>query len=287
MPLMLADSIRYPAVRRGRRCANGWSGPMRRTVLTGVLGLLLAGPVSIGTADDPPALTPPADLTKPVEAPSPPPDNPPPRVVPAPRIPSTAPKPVIPSLEPIESEESAPALAGPAEMSGADPATGPRFSTEVPSRAGSQPLSLEAVPFDELDPDAKPGARPRTGASRPTGPRDSIDTNPPPAPRRSRLFGWLQPPSYLRDRRSSDGGDSIEVEPRSDPAADAALKRRIERQVRDSVGDRLRSLDVSVVDRNVTIKARVDRFWHRRNVRRTLENLPGLSGYRTRIDVID
>ncbi|MBX6315766.1 MAG: hypothetical protein IRY99_23050, partial [Isosphaeraceae bacterium] len=90
-----------------------------------------------------------------------------------------------------------------------------------------------------------------------------------------------------RSRSASTSPDGLAVEPRSDPAADAALKRRLEGQIRTAVGERVRSLDVRVVDRSVTIRARVDRFWQRRSVRRTLESLPGLAGYKTTIEVTD
>jgi len=76
-------------------------------------------------------------------------------------------------------------------------------------------------------------------------------------------------------------------EARSDPASDAAVKRHIERQIRDSLGDRLRSVEVRVTGRNVLIVARPNRFWQKRGIRRTLETLPVLERYRARIDVAD
>jgi len=96
----------------------------------------------------------------------------------------------------------------------------------------------------------------------------------------------LQGPfSRGRDAPRSDG--VIAVEPRSDPAADAALKRRLEQQIHSSVGSHVRSFEVKVVDRDVTIHARVNRFWYRRSVHRTLESLPGLAGYQTHVEVVD
>jgi hypothetical protein len=79
----------------------------------------------------------------------------------------------------------------------------------------------------------------------------------------------------------------VTVEPRSDPAADAALQRRIERQIRLSLGDRVRAYEVRVVDRNIVIRARATRFWQKRSVRHALETLPGLDGYHARVDVVD
>jgi hypothetical protein len=37
----------------------------------------------------------------------------------------------------------------------------------------------------------------------------------------------------------------------------------------------------------VTIRARATRFWQRRAVRRSLETLPGLAGYRPTIELLD
>ncbi len=76
-------------------------------------------------------------------------------------------------------------------------------------------------------------------------------------------------------------------EAHADPASDAAARRRIERQIRDALGDRLRSVEVRVTGRNVLVVARPSRFWQKRGIRRTLETLPALDGYRARIDVAD
>ena len=76
-------------------------------------------------------------------------------------------------------------------------------------------------------------------------------------------------------------------ESRSDPAADAALKRRIEHQIRETAGDKLRSFDVRVSGRKVAIEGRVARFWFRRPVRRALETLPALAGLQPSIEILD
>ena len=68
---------------------------------------------------------------------------------------------------------------------------------------------------------------------------------------------------------------------------DVSYQRRIEQQLDSAVGSKLRELDVKVVGRDVTIHARASRFWYRRGVKRVIETLPGLSGYRTHIDVGD
>ena len=95
------------------------------------------------------------------------------------------------------------------------------------------------------------------------------------------------PRSAVAVRRRRGATDPDEPKTKSDPAADAELKRRIERQVREALGDRIKSAEVRVVGRNVAIRAEASRFWQRRGVRRTLESLPGLAGYRTTIDVGD
>jgi hypothetical protein len=87
-------------------------------------------------------------------------------------------------------------------------------------------------------------------------------------------------------RFGADRRDGISVEPRSgDPTADAALKRRVERQIREAVGDRVRSYDVRVDGRDVTIWARTNRFWQRRGVRHALETLPALNGLKATVRV--
>jgi hypothetical protein len=66
---------------------------------------------------------------------------------------------------------------------------------------------------------------------------------------------------------------------------DAAARRRIERQIRETLGDRVRSVEVRVHGRNVLIVAQPSRFWLRRSVRHALESLPALQGYRARIEL--
>jgi hypothetical protein len=97
----------------------------------------------------------------------------------------------------------------------------------------------------------------------------------------------MLPPSFIPGRNVPSPRSTITVEPRTDPAADAALKRRLERQVALALGDRARSVEVRVVGRDVTIHAGSVKFWQRRNVRRTLETLPGLKGYHATVEVDD
>jgi hypothetical protein len=46
-------------------------------------------------------------------------------------------------------------------------------------------------------------------------------------------------------------------------------------------------VEVRVVGPEVTIRAKASRFWQRRTVRRALETLPGLAGYRHTVEIID
>lgn len=143
------------------------------------------------------------------------------------------------------------------------------------------PLLLEPAPEGDLGPlpDLTPEApRPEVDRIEPE-PRD----DPPPAPPRRRLGIFPLAAPSLRPRPGRN--PSIRVEPRSDPAADAALKRRIEAKVKAAVGDRARDIEVRVVDRNVVVRARVDRFWNRRGVRRTIESLPALAGYKAWVEI--
>jgi hypothetical protein len=102
--------------------------------------------------------------------------------------------------------------------------------------------------------------------------------------RRPGLFGgrWVNP---FVQRPVGDVDSDIRAEPRSDPAADAALKRRIEKQAVAAVGDKVRSVDVRVVGRSITIQAHGSRLFQRRAVKKSLEGLPGLSGYRAVVEV--
>jgi hypothetical protein len=167
------------------------------------------------------------------------------------------------------------------------------------------PIMLEAI---EDEPDAGPRNRAPTrgGSNRvperspvPTRPADSSKSANPPLWRPGGLLGRLlgMPPEPAPAPRSAPRGDEGEdrLEPQrgprddahADPASDAAAKRRIERQIRELLGDRLRSVEVRVTGRNVLVVAKPSRFWQKRGVRRTLENLPALDGYRARIDVAD
>jgi hypothetical protein len=85
----------------------------------------------------------------------------------------------------------------------------------------------------------------------------------------------------------SGAGSSIIIEPRSDPAAEAAIRSRVQKQIEQSLGDRVRSVEVRVSGRNVSIRAQAARFWQRRGIRRSLETLSMPSGYRARVEMVD
>ena len=87
--------------------------------------------------------------------------------------------------------------------------------------------------------------------------------------------------------RSTAPGRSVAGGSPDDPAADSALKKRIEKQAREAVGDRARSLEVRVAGKDVSIQARGVRFYQKRAVRKSLESIPALSGLRSTIEVAD
>jgi hypothetical protein len=102
-----------------------------------------------------------------------------------------------------------------------------------------------------------------------------------------RILG--QPPAGTpRDgARNSAATSRAKANDRPEPVTDAVVKGRIERQIRDTLGDKLQSVEVRVSGKNVLIVARPTRFWQKRGVRRSLETLPILAGYRARIDLDD
>lgn len=199
----------------------------------------------------------------------------------------------------IEEPSELPALVGPNGRAAA-PATSTRVRSTAPQPArtrapasaarSARSLSLETIPAEDM-PEATIGPRPTTGTPMPgrSTSRPAAVTEQPRsvAPPRGGILGRLLPaPVSPRSYTDSRSRSAITVEPRSDPAADAALKRRIERQIGETLGTRLQSYEVRVVDRDVTIRARA-RFWQRRGARKSLETLPSLSGYHARIEMVD
>ena len=113
-----------------------------------------------------------------------------------------------------------------------------------------------------------------------------------PTPRR-RFFGLFPGPAVATPARSSTiGSSTLDARPIVDhlspeAIAEARLKQRIEKQARDSIGDRVQSIDVKVVGKSATIHARGVRFYQKRGVRRAIENIPALSGLRSTVEVDD
>lgn len=190
-------------------------------------------------------------------------------------------KPTQERADPTDSH-SLPPLVGPSEMpdlrQSRSPVTRPTTGERQP------PLVLESVP-EGMEPD--PPKRSTTASPR-REPSKSVSPKLAPTPRRAPgLLGRMFPAPLaapLGAKRDA-ASDSIKVEPRTDPASDAALKRRIEHQIRQTFGDRLREVEVRVVGREVTVRGRATRFWQRRGLQRSLESIPSLSGLRSTVEV--
>lgn len=194
------------------------------------------------------------------------------------------PRPAIPTPESAgaSTESDFPPLVGPSEM----PESRRRLSSVArpTSEVSNRPLVLESIPQGEESEAATRSTAPgtRRNASKPVAP------SPTPAPRRAPgLFGRMFPTPFAAPLGTPRAGtsDSIKVEPRTDPASDAALKRRIEHQIRQNFGDRLRDVEVRVVGREVTVRGRATRFWQRRGLQRSLESMSTLSGLRSTVEV--
>lgn len=205
-----------------------------------------------------------------------------------------------------------PELSAPLDLKDADESSNLplELETERPGYGGnldpSRSFTNPSSPRNSND----PAPRNRTGAPSQTRPRStdpratnlsrnsSVKVTDPP-PRRG-FFGFFRPQPPIRDaspieRRPSvvsdpvidrnDGVIAVEP-PRSDPATDDALKRRIERQARAIGGDRLRTLDVKVKGKRVLIRATANRFWQRRSLRNDLQTLQALAGLQSQVEVV-
>lgn len=183
------------------------------------------------------------------------------------------------------------------------PSTALPLGGRAPAPRDQLPLVLEAIPDDvtsEAGSEDLPtgrSAKPRpTGSNSPRLITDDLSPSSPSASSTSRPdraqsrpsttpFGRFLGPKGSAESTSSPSS-SIAVEPRSDPADDA-VRRRIEKQVEQTLGDRIRSVEVRVNGRTVVFRAQAVRFWQRRGVRRSLEALPLPSGYRGRVEMVD
>ena len=155
------------------------------------------------------------------------------------------------------------------------PSRVPTREADSLSPDGRPPLTLESIPAgdDRSDrPIPDPVRRRSSSGSRIT-----------PMPRRpGGLFGRFLLPGPV-DR----GRGAVTVEPRIDPVDDEAIRKRVDRQIRENLGGALTSYEVRVVGREVTVHARAARFWQKRAVRNALEALPALKGYKARVEVVD
>ena len=122
---------------------------------------------------------------------------------------------------------------------------------------------------------------------------DDDPISPRPAPRRGngilgRFFGPPPPPlPSPRETPRADSKTRTDAESESGLDPDVIARRRIERQIRATLGDKVRSFEVRMTGRNVVVVAQPSHFWLRRSVRRSLETLPALQGYRARIEIKD
>lgn len=215
-----------------------------------------------------------------------------------------------PLPEPIE---VAPPRGGFAPSAGnADRALTPSPSGPVTRNLGEPiPLTIEPMDGDPSttgrSPSARPGtARPGTPSSRDRAGLEDVDrvrdrARSSMAPRgRGGLLGRFfsqpapLPPPRERDEVQNDASKAERDLPADrdrdrdrDRDPEAAARRRIERQIHETLGEKLRWYEVRMTGRNVVIVAQPSRFWLRRSVRNTLENLPVLQGYRSRIEIRD
>lgn len=276
--------------------ANGWA--------RGLVGLILSAgltPATLRAQDQPPPLEPPALL--------------PPAIAPEkPRTPAPAPtssrpgtKPagnpsflVIPGVTAPVPNHSGVRLGPVPPMTTAAPsATTPPRARPAQSRPASSapapvpiPLTLEAIADDppaELGSERLPADRP-AGAPAPAASASTAPARPKlsASPRSASILGRLLGPATLdEDTAPPPAANSAKRESRSDPAAEAALKRRIRNQVEQALGDRVRSVEVRISGRTVIFRAHASRFWYRRGVRRTLESMPLPAGYHARVEAVD
>ncbi len=293
---------------------------MTRALMLGSFWVVLSG-AGLVIAQEPPPLEPPS-LEGPQTTPKGinPPQIPPPAaqtqvrpllVIPGVTAPvrssSTIPRPRSVQPTPVASPSGTISLDRPVTGGGS---LGPGRPALPQSRAPASsvgvtiPLTIEPLEDEPANKAGAPkGAREPAVVERPTL-RSLADEKPPIAPladepapeappRRSPTFfgRFLGPaattPPARTDLRSAAAKTRSGADAPADPTTDAAARKRIEREINDALGDRLRSLEVRVSGRNVLIVARASRFWQKRSLRRTLETLPGLAGYRARIDVPD
>ena len=215
--------------------------------------------------------------------------------------PSAATEPDKPALE---SPSGGLSLDAPIEMRPLPDPTRSRPNNLAGRSTAPPPLVLESSPIDESGPLGGSASRANPSTKRTTAsPRAAAQPVPPPS-RRPRLFGLMPgaarapasestpspPPAPSTGPPAAKApmpGRSMVDDFRDDPAVDSALKGRIERQARQVVGDRARSIEVRVVGKDAVVQAHGVKFYQKRGVRKSLEGIPALSGLRSSIAVLD
>ena len=238
---------------------------MARSIVVAALGAIVLGG-GPARAQEPPALEPPMEASD-DNTPTPPVAEKPARSEKPSHAeaPSDRPLLVIPGV-------TAPSSTRTARKPATEPALPPLDAPAAEPRP-KIPLRLESIPEEEPGGRAeRPRPEPKPAAAPPAESRRSISA-----------LGRFMGPSATAD----SARDGFSVESSGDPAVEAAVKRRVEKQVRDALGDRVKDVEVRVAGRSVSIRARASRFWYRWNARRTLESLPMPPGYRGKAVLLD
>ena len=252
------------------------------------------------------------ELSAPIGATGPAVELPPPALVkpPAPApAPTAAPRRSVLALPGITTPTTPPPSARPsAELELPDLAAPVGMNQAPPPARTANPIVIEPLPSQLpaiTEPSPTPGRAPvrrdpmpaRSAATRtPTPPASTTarrpwwfgPTRPGPPPVNSGAATAVTGPGS-NGRMPNMGRESVAEgkEGKADPAAEVALQKRLERQARALVGDRARVVEVRVSGKQVAIEARGVRMFQKRNVRRALETMPGLSGYRSSVSVLD
>lgn len=217
----------------------------------------------------------------------------------------------LPAMPPITPDEPASAKPVPESTELLDepmldapvgmPETGTGIASDrlAPLREASPPSSADIAPIPGPVPSSPTQlSPPTTRRIEPAAPtvRGGARITPTPATRR-RFFGLFPAPALAIPTPSRPRpGASINAS--DDPhqaidhltpeaIAEARLKQRIEKQARDLIGDRARTIEVHVQGKSASVQARGVKFYQKRTVRRSLESIPALSGLRSKIDVLD
>jgi hypothetical protein len=151
-------------------------------------------------------------------------------------------------------------------------------------------LTLEPVPEDPTPAPRESRRSPDNSIPPPSSARGSVRATEGPATSVPKPSGTGFLSRWFGSRwggSSRETESSISVESHSDPAVEAALKRRVESQIKQVAGDRARWFEVRVGKRQVLIQARPAHFWQRWSLRRSLETISLPTGYRARIEIVD